>query len=105
MAGYLVLGSLPPENRKHKDQLQTRGVTNVNQFHRSDFPAWFHTKKFFLGGRLIFGPDARSLLVTLMLIIIPVIIFCVFVAKHLRHIMQDMQFWLSQLSSLFMLVP
>ncbi|KAL2538013.1 Uncharacterized protein Fot_19404 [Forsythia ovata] len=29
---------------EHKDQLQTRGVTNVNQLHRTDFSAWFHTK-------------------------------------------------------------
>ncbi|CAK9134681.1 unnamed protein product [Ilex paraguariensis] len=43
------------------------------------------TPKFFLGGRLIFGPDARSLLVTLLLIIVPIVIFCVFVARHLRH--------------------
>ncbi|KAL6506610.1 Protein S-acyltransferase 8 [Orobanche hederae] len=42
-------------------------------------------KIFFLGGRLIFGPDARSLLITLLLIIVPVVIFCVFVARHLRH--------------------
>ncbi|KAH8515650.1 hypothetical protein H0E87_004196 [Populus deltoides] len=42
-------------------------------------------EKFILGGRLIFGPDARSLIVTLLLIIVPIIIFCVFVARHLRH--------------------
>lgn len=42
-------------------------------------------QKFFLGGRLIFGPDARSLSVTLLLILVPVIIFCVFVARHLQH--------------------
>ncbi|CAA2974981.1 S-acyltransferase 8-like [Olea europaea subsp. europaea] len=46
---------------------------------------WKGSNNFFLGGRLIFGPDARSLLVTLMLIIVPVIIFCVFVVRHLRH--------------------
>ena len=33
----------------------------------------------------MFGPDARSLLITLLLIIVPVVIFCVFVARHLRH--------------------
>ena len=42
-------------------------------------------QKFILGGRLIFGPDARSLIVTLLLIIVPVVLFCVFVARHLRH--------------------
>lgn len=49
------------------------------------YEAWKGSNKFILGGRLIFGPDARSLLVTLLLIIVPVIVFCAFVARHLRH--------------------
>ncbi|KAF3445481.1 hypothetical protein FNV43_RR10657 [Rhamnella rubrinervis] len=48
------------------------------------YEVWKGSNKFILGGRLVFGPDARSLLVTLLLIIVPVIIFCVFVARHLR---------------------
>ncbi|GMI83201.1 hypothetical protein like AT4G24630 [Hibiscus trionum] len=49
------------------------------------YEAWKGSNKFFLGGRLIFGPDARSLPVTLLLIIAPAIVFCIFVARHLRH--------------------
>ncbi|CAH9128348.1 unnamed protein product [Cuscuta epithymum] len=50
------------------------------------YELWKGSNKFFLGGRLIFGPDARSLLlITLLLVIVPVAIFCVFVAIHLRH--------------------
>ncbi|GKV36130.1 hypothetical protein SLEP1_g44297 [Rubroshorea leprosula] len=49
------------------------------------YEVWKGKNKFIFDGRLIFGPDARSLLVTLLLIIVPVIIFCVFVARHLRH--------------------
>ncbi|KAF8115465.1 hypothetical protein N665_0026s0010 [Sinapis alba] len=49
------------------------------------FQAWKGSNKFVFGGRLIFGPDAKSVPVTVLLIIVPVILFCVFVARHLRH--------------------
>jgi hypothetical protein len=38
---------------------------------------------FLLKGRFIFGPDARSLFVTMFLIVAPVSIFCPLVAKEL----------------------
>ncbi|MCO5605799.1 hypothetical protein L7F22_059983 [Adiantum nelumboides] len=47
------------------------------------YQVWRGSNRFFCGGRLIFGPDVRSLLVTLVLIIGPVAVFCVFVGKYL----------------------
>ncbi|KAH9295513.1 hypothetical protein KI387_039101, partial [Taxus chinensis] len=41
--------------------------------------------KFLLGGRFIFGPDVRSVILTLFLIIAPVGIFCDRVATHIPH--------------------
>lgn len=38
---------------------------------------------FFLQGRFIFGPDVRSLALTIFLIVAPVTVFCVFVARKL----------------------
>jgi len=65
-------------------------LVKVKTYHGVKFSASnvflvYFLQKFILGGRLIFGPDARSLIVTLLLIIVPIIIFCVFVARHLRH--------------------
>eukprot|EP00249_Psilotum_nudum_P020347 c27661_g4_i1 orf=855-2225(-) len=49
------------------------------------YQVWKGSNRFFLGGRLIFGPDVRSLVVTLFLIIAPVVAFCVYVAKPFMH--------------------
>uniref|UniRef100_A0A0C9S993 S-acyltransferase n=1 Tax=Wollemia nobilis TaxID=56998 RepID=A0A0C9S993_9CONI len=49
------------------------------------YQLWKGSNKFFLCGRLIFGPDVRSLVVTVFLILVPVVIFCIFVVRHLLH--------------------
>lgn len=38
---------------------------------------------FCLGGRLVFGPDVRSLFLTILLIMIPVVLFSAFVSRRL----------------------
>lgn len=47
-------------------------------------------QKFLLNGRFIFGPDVRSLVLTIFLIVAPVVIFCIFVA---RKLMDDSSYW------------
>ncbi|KAE8659916.1 putative protein S-acyltransferase 7 [Hibiscus syriacus] len=47
------------------------------------YKAWKGSNIFVLGGRLIFGPDVRSLFFTIILVAAPVAVFCVFVARKL----------------------
>lgn len=47
------------------------------------YQAWKGSNIFFFQGRFIFGPDARSLALTIFLIVAPVSFFCVFVARKL----------------------
>ncbi|XP_059669947.1 probable protein S-acyltransferase 7 [Cornus florida] len=47
------------------------------------YQTWKGGNIFFLQGRFIFGPDVRSLFLTIFLIVAPVTVFCVFVARKL----------------------
>ncbi|CAL9134784.1 DHHC palmitoyltransferase [Musa troglodytarum] len=47
------------------------------------YQVWKGSNRFFLGGRLIFGPDVRSLMLTIPLIVVPVILFVLFVSHKL----------------------
>ncbi|XP_074580155.1 putative protein S-acyltransferase 6 [Curcuma longa] len=47
------------------------------------YRVWKGSNKFCFGGRLIFGPDARSLMLTVPLIVVPVIFFVLFVSDKL----------------------
>ncbi|XP_042433584.1 probable protein S-acyltransferase 7 isoform X1 [Zingiber officinale] len=53
------------------------------------YQAWKGSNIFFLQGRLIFGPDARSVFLTIFLIVAPVSIFCAFVARKLTNDFSD----------------
>lgn len=49
------------------------------------YQAWKGSNIFLCSGRLIFGPDARSLIVTVLLILVPSVVFCTLVARNLLH--------------------
>ncbi|KAL6900714.1 hypothetical protein ACP4OV_005390 [Aristida adscensionis] len=53
------------------------------------YQVWRGSNEFFLQGRFIFGPDVRSVFLTISLIVVPVVIFCVFVARHLMYQFPD----------------
>ncbi|KAG0504795.1 hypothetical protein M758_N017800 [Ceratodon purpureus] len=66
-------------NPSERQQQQQRGMG------KRVYQVWKGSNRFFLCGRLIFGPDVRSLAVTVFLIVAPTVCFCVFVGRHLLH--------------------
>ncbi|KAJ4901053.1 putative protein S-acyltransferase 7 [Raphanus sativus] len=53
------------------------------------YQTWKGSNIFFLQGRFVFGPDVRSLALTICLIAVPVTIFCIFVARKLMDDFSD----------------
>ncbi|KAI3916947.1 hypothetical protein MKW98_014408 [Papaver atlanticum] len=49
------------------------------------YKVWQGKNIFFFGGRLVFGPDIKSLILTILLIVTPVILFCVCVSQRLIY--------------------
>ncbi|KAF2288424.1 hypothetical protein GH714_007346 [Hevea brasiliensis] len=72
----------PPPPNRHRSGSDRRIIDNNGPDLRV-YQAWRGSNIFCFGGRLIFGPDARSLFLTVFLIVTPVILFCAFVSHEL----------------------
>ncbi|XP_028780267.1 probable protein S-acyltransferase 7 [Neltuma alba] len=75
---------VPPPQRTDPVSGSTGGSSDLRVYQ-----AWKGSNKFFLQGRFIFGPDVRSLALTVFLIVAPVAVFCVFVARKLMDDFSD----------------
>ncbi|CAI9754676.1 unnamed protein product [Fraxinus pennsylvanica] len=67
-------GVAPPETAEYNDATPAMLRT---------YQTWKGSNIFCLGGRLIFGPDVRSVFLTIGLIVGPISVFCIFVARKL----------------------
>ncbi|KAL8254236.1 hypothetical protein R6Q59_032457 [Mikania micrantha] len=75
--------SLPPHG------LSDRQISNLDAPLLRLYQVWNGNNIFALKGRLIFGPDARSLYLTICLIVVPVILFCSKASQSLVNYFPD----------------
>ncbi|KAF5763950.1 putative protein S-acyltransferase [Helianthus annuus] len=75
---------VPPPKRSDPLSGSTNGTDSLRVYQ-----AWKGSNIFFLQGRFVFGPDVRSLVLTIFLIVAPVSVFCVFVARKLVYDFDD----------------
>ncbi|XP_065854014.1 probable protein S-acyltransferase 6 [Euphorbia lathyris] len=72
----------PSHHRPHLSDSNRRIVgTNVPEIRV--YQAWRGSNIFCCGGRLVFGPDVRALFFTVMLVVVPVILFCSFISHEI----------------------
>lgn len=74
----MYANTLPPQLSDSNRRIIDANAPSLRVYH-----VWKGSNKFCLGGRLIFGPDVRSIIITVCLIVIPVILFCAFVSQRL----------------------
>lgn len=82
MMGKMYTAPMPPPHHRHLSDSNRRIIGTNGPDHRV-YQVWKGSNIFCFGGRLIFGPDVRSLFLTVFLIVTPVILFCAFVSHEI----------------------
>nr|CAB3483665.1 unnamed protein product [Digitaria exilis] len=83
-----------------------RRIMEVDAPPRRVYQAWKGSNLFLLGGRLIFGPDVRSLVLTVCLIVTPVIFFAAAVCPQLGHEFHNqIGGWVASVAVIFTVYP
>ncbi|KAJ3671787.1 hypothetical protein LUZ60_007866 [Juncus effusus] len=77
------LYSTPVVHRQHVSESNRRIMMEHGGSLKRVYQLWKGNNRFFLGGRLIFGPDYGSMILTIFLITVPVLLFIIFICKRL----------------------